>query len=123
MFISPRTPSSSLACPTAVDRSDRTGSASVWDALRADLDVNPKLEFRALRNWHVSTLDASGFDLAKIGRRVGHSQLNSATAMTSHYSLSEQKADAEMAQAIEVRLDEIEAGQSRPESSKGELHK
>ena len=85
--------------------------------------MNPKLEFRALRNWHVSTLDASGFDLAKIGRRVGHSQLNSATAMTSHYSLSEQKADAEMAQAIEVRLDEIEAGQSRPESSKGELHK
>ncbi len=82
--------------------------SKVWDALRTDLSVNPKLEFRALRNWHISTLDALGFDLAKIGRRVGHSQPNSATAMTSHYSLAEQKVDAEMAVAVGVRLAQID---------------
>lgn len=81
--------------------------SKVWDTLRTDLSVNPKLEFRALRNWHISTLDALGFDLAKIGRRVGHSQPNSATAMTSHYSLAEQKVDAEMAASVGGRLAEI----------------
>lgn len=88
-------------------RPDRT--SKVWDALRTDFDVNPKLEFRALRNWHISTLDALGFDLAKIGRRVGHSQPNSATAMTSHYSLAGQKVDGEMAAAIGDQLGEIAA--------------
>ncbi len=96
----------SLPEGTAPIRPDRV--TKVWDMLRSELAINPKLEFRGLRNWHISTLDELGFDLAKIGRRVGHSQQSSATAMTSHYSLADRKVDAKMATAVGSRLDAIE---------------
>lgn len=96
----------SLPEGTTPIRPDRV--TKVWDMLRSELAINPKLEFRGLRNWHISTLDELGFDLAKIARRVGHSQQNSATAMTSHYSLADRKVDAKMAAAVGSRLDAIE---------------
>jgi len=84
--------------------------SDVWSELRTAAAVNPALEFRALRNWHVTILDDElGFELAEIGRRVGHSRASStATGMTARYSLSDKKVDAEMAAGVAARLAEID---------------
>jgi integrase len=89
-------------------RPDRV--TGVWDKIRTSAGLNSELEFRALRNWHVTVLDDElGFDLAKIGRRVGHSRSDSsATGMTARYSLRDRKVDADMAHGIGTRLASIE---------------
>ncbi len=82
----------------------------VWGTIRSDAALNGELEIRALRNWHITVLDDQlGFDLAKIGRRVGHSRSDStATGMTARYSLSDRNVDAEVADGVGQRLDAIE---------------
>ena len=89
-------------------RPDRVGD--VWDMLRTGGAVRAGLEFRALRNWHVTALDDElGFELAKIGRRVGHSRTaRGAIGMTARYSLSDRKVDATMATGIGDRLKSIQ---------------
>ena len=84
--------------------------SAVWDQIRSAAALNSGLQFRALRNWHVTVLDDElGFELAKIGRRVGHSRSSSsATGMTARYSLSDKKVDAEMAAGIAAKLASIE---------------
>ncbi|MEX1106939.1 MAG: tyrosine-type recombinase/integrase [Ilumatobacteraceae bacterium] len=89
-------------------RPDRV--SGIWDSIRTSAALNPALEFRALRNWHVTILDDYlGFELAKISRRVGHSRgSGTATSMTARYSLSDRKVDLEMATGIAQKLAEID---------------
>lgn len=90
-------------------RPDRV--SAVWSKLRDTATLNAGLEFRALRNWHVTVLDDElGFELAKIARRVGHTRSRSAIGgMTAHYSLSDRKVDAKMAKGVALRLKRITA--------------
>jgi integrase len=89
---------------TTPKRPDRI--SNVWDTIRTNAELNASLEFRALRNWHVTILDDElGFELAKIGRRVGHSRSSgTATGMTARYSLSDKKVDRQMADGVAEKL-------------------
>ena len=92
-------------------RPDRV--SGVWDSLRTSAQLNPALVFRALRNWHVTILDDElGFELAKIGRRVGHSRSSgTATGMTARYSLSDKSVDVDMANGVARKLATVDEAQ------------
>jgi hypothetical protein len=66
------------------------------------------VEFRSLRNWHITVLREAGFPLEFIGRRVGHDGRGASPfAMTASYTVSRMEVERQMTNVIKTRLESI----------------